>query len=98
MYYEHPERSQCDVGRMVDLSEVAARFRVGPADWFEPGSRLTVRLSHPHVSDEYGYEVRTVSRDAEVVRSESTATAANEVVVKLAQPLHYSIEGQCVPG
>ena len=98
MYYERPEQGRCDAGRMVDLSEVAARFRVAPTDWFQPGSTLTVRFSHPHVSDEYGYEVRTISREAEVLRSGPTNSDANEVVVRLTQPLHYSIDEQCVPG
>ena len=98
MYYERPNQTRSDIGRMIDLSEVAARFRVGPSCWFDPGQKLTIRFSHPHVSEEYGFEVRTVSREADVMRVEHGPAGYNDIVVRLGQPLHYAINENCVPG
>ena len=94
MFLDRPGENLCDMGRMVDLSEVAARFAVSMDTRVEPGMRVGVRFSHPYVRDDYGYEVRTVMQSAEVVRVRRTDQNETEVAVRLAKPLHYGLAGQ----
>jgi len=94
MFLDRPGENLCDMGRMVDLSEVAARFSVSTDIPIEPGMRVGVRFSHPYVRDDYGYEVRTIMQGAEVVRVRRTDQNETEVAVRLAKPLHYGLEGQ----
>jgi hypothetical protein len=94
MFLDRPGENLCDMGRMIDLSEVAARFAVSTDARVEPGTRVGVRFSHPYVRDDYGYEVRTVLQHAQVLRVRRTERDEIEVAVRLARPLHYGLEGQ----
>jgi hypothetical protein len=98
MYFEQPGLAGCRHGQMVDLSQTAARFAVAGGAGMEPGVRLDLRLSHPYVTDQYGYEVRTVSRAGQVLRVDQDNGHGQHVTVMLDRPLHYGMDGQDLPG
>lgn len=98
MFFARGDNGPPELGRMIDLSQVGARFTTPDGVLLEPGMRLRVRLSHPHIGPDCCYEVRSVVREAEVLRVDQPAGQARQVAVRLCEPLHDAIDGQIVPG
>ncbi len=98
MYFQIPDHGDYETGRMLDLSEISARFRVSKETPIEPGMHLNMRFSHPYVSDNYEYQVRPAVREGQVLRVDRLQGWAQEVAVSLVEPLDCPISGQIVPG
>jgi len=98
MYFQIPDHGDYETGRMLDLSEISARFHASKETPIEPGMHLNMRFSHPYVSDDYEYQVRPAVREGQVLRVDRPQGWAQEVAVSLVEPLDCPISGQIVPG
>jgi hypothetical protein len=93
MYFQQNWGGRVEQGRMLDLSSKGAAF-LAPADtdlW--PGKRLSLRITHPMVSNGL-FTVLDVRREGEVIRVEPQPNGRKRVAVRLTVPLDYCPAGE----